>query len=447
MPDQHTDVFVVAKRALVSVRKKDSGINLLFDEPEAVTNPAYTGLVKWGNHPLGGSWLIRLIFHGFEKLADVQMLAMLSCFFADDVGTHNKSTTSGRPDILEDYPSETGPPVPYWPSEAVALSRQAPLISVSISPDRSRTSNSAYGSFPSSDGLRRARDGPTSEPTTPYTASSGSPLVLSRSSSHRNAGGLPKSVSPDTKPPGVVAATSSFAASVWARPFQLAHSPPGRTRRSPQKETGSSLPSGPGTAVTWGPTIFHSSNATMRRSFLAQEIADGFSDASSTDEDEPSTPTDLVVKVTLKNQHLFDDEGHADVPLLAPVDERRGVYAAYREAYARQLMAWGLVMQATEIRKFNAGYLLSARAAPPPVVDDAASQITMTAAANSKQSSENQTQSDTIPGLDLARVCTRCSHVCTPIGGVSRCTHCGSEMRVVVCGVCRSRCGVCIRRA
>jgi len=80
---------------------------------------------------------------------------------------------------------------------------------------------------------------------------------------------------------------------------------------------------------------------------------------------------------------------------------------------------------------------LSARAAPPPVVDDAASQVTMTNTANPKQSGENQTQSNTVPGLTLARVCTRCGHVCIPTGGVSRCTHCGSGMRVVVCGVCQ----------
>jgi hypothetical protein len=53
----------------------------------------------------------------------------------------------------------------------------------------------------------------------------------------------------------------------------------------------------------------------------------------------------------LKNQHLFDIEGHASVPLLPPKEAHK--YHAYREIYADQLGAWDLQIQRAEILKFN----------------------------------------------------------------------------------------------
>lgn len=75
-------VLVLARRALVRIKRKDSGLDLQFDEAESVTNPKLTGRVKWGNHAVA-TWLVPALFDHFERLADVQMLAMLSCIFAE----------------------------------------------------------------------------------------------------------------------------------------------------------------------------------------------------------------------------------------------------------------------------------------------------------------------------------------------------------------------------
>ncbi|KAB2575701.1 putative RWD, RING finger and WD repeat-containing protein [Lasiodiplodia theobromae] len=46
-------ILVVAKRTAVQIRKKDSGLDLSFDEPEAIAKPKLKSRVKWGYHPFG----------------------------------------------------------------------------------------------------------------------------------------------------------------------------------------------------------------------------------------------------------------------------------------------------------------------------------------------------------------------------------------------------------
>jgi hypothetical protein len=58
IPSQETDIRVIARRLLMSSQRNDSGLDLSFDEPEAVLYPRETALVKWGTHPLASSWLI-----------------------------------------------------------------------------------------------------------------------------------------------------------------------------------------------------------------------------------------------------------------------------------------------------------------------------------------------------------------------------------------------------
>jgi hypothetical protein len=50
-------VLVLARRSLVRIKRKDSGLDLAFDEADAVANPKLTGRIKWGRHPVV-AWLI-----------------------------------------------------------------------------------------------------------------------------------------------------------------------------------------------------------------------------------------------------------------------------------------------------------------------------------------------------------------------------------------------------
>ncbi|GAB7345438.1 hypothetical protein MBLNU457_3771t1 [Dothideomycetes sp. NU457] len=405
-------VLIMAQRQLREIKRKHPGLALFFDEPQEVTDPLFRGHIKWGNHPLGKSWLIGCLFQSFEKAADVQMLAMMSCVLANaEVHAPNQTQPAlGRFSGLDSMrlPGES---LPYFASEEVAKSLQGPLLSVHVSSVNSRASNSAFGSYSSMDGLREVRSPPPSEPTTPFSLASTPPLSLSRSSSHRVTATQSMSASPENRAPAPTSATSSFAASVWSRPFQLSSSPPQRKRISGGENLASSLASTSGGSITWAASTVHGSNATMRRSYLAQELAD-VSDGSTTDEDEVSTPQDEGVRVTYKNQTLFDDEGGLDVPLLNPDHERRGIYAAYRDSYATILEIWGLDVAAHEIRKFNAGYLAILG---EPVFNDAASQNTLTVMKIDVREPQQMSEH----GLQLVRTCSRCKNS-APVGGVNR---------------------------
>jgi hypothetical protein len=55
-------ILVLAKRNVVKIKRKDSGLDLGFDEPDAVAKPKLKGRVKWGRHPLASSWLIPALY-------------------------------------------------------------------------------------------------------------------------------------------------------------------------------------------------------------------------------------------------------------------------------------------------------------------------------------------------------------------------------------------------
>ena len=55
-------ILVLAKRNVVRIKRKDSGLDLGFDEPDAVAKPKLKGRVKWGRHPIASSWLIPTLF-------------------------------------------------------------------------------------------------------------------------------------------------------------------------------------------------------------------------------------------------------------------------------------------------------------------------------------------------------------------------------------------------
>ena len=57
------------------------------------------------------------------------------------------------------------------------------------------------------------------------------------------------------------------------------------------------------------------------------------------------------MKVRLKNQHLFDGEGHSSTPLLDYTQLWR--YCLYRDAYAHLLFIWGLPMARSEMLQYN----------------------------------------------------------------------------------------------
>jgi hypothetical protein len=398
LPQQHRreQVLVLARRALVRIKRKDSGLDLQFDEAESVTNPRLKGRIKWGNHSVV-TWLIPAIFDHFERLADTQMLAMLSCIFAEPAA--REGITSAMAKMRQsNLPMSMEAPafsLDYFPSAEVAWSLFKPTISNTSTPPHSRYATpvnevgwhrlskalDVYGSHGSSNGPW-GMDAPPSEPVTPYSTDNTPPLVrtytiptYATSTSH-----TPYSTSPE-QPQTAGKRASANLASAFMRPFSnvLSTSPSARVGT----RTDDFSTSAPANSVTWGTTTFYSSGSNEQRapprtSKHGKRASFGQSDQVNVDyhsdsDDEfpdmnfdldgiteypmPSTPGEDddrepgAIKVTLKNQDQFDDEACASKPLLD--GKKEWLYRAWREQYAEMLGCWGLVSQRAEILKFN----------------------------------------------------------------------------------------------
>lgn len=368
-------------------------------------------------------------FQHCEQRGDVQMLAMLSCVFAEPPAKTDKSLPrdlSPAHKVCIAYlinweqvnlflqiqsmalPSYTPE---YAPSEEVAIGSRQPMISVSASPKISSTPATAYGSADSSEGARGSKT-PTSEPTTPFSTGSTPPMGFPRGSTST---AQSYSNSPDAQRVSVPNSVNSLG--ILARPFQLAASPPQRPKLSGED---ASTPSASG--VTWGPSTVFGSNATLRKTYQAHSPYDVDSD---TEEDEPAVPSPGV-KITLKNQHLFDDEAYPTVPLLDPKDSAK--FVCYRDSYAHLLDAWGLTIQKNEILKLNGFTSLVA-----DVSIDASAQTTFPL---TKGDPANVEASNT-QGLEIVRFCGRCGKsgtVNTRAGG--RCANCGGRSPTLSCSIC-----------
>lgn len=56
-------------------------------------------IIRWGDHPLGSHWLVPALFEHFERIGDIQMIAMLSCVLLE-------ANNEGRSEQLHDIRSE-----------------------------------------------------------------------------------------------------------------------------------------------------------------------------------------------------------------------------------------------------------------------------------------------------------------------------------------------------
>jgi hypothetical protein len=233
-----------------------------------------------------------------------------------------------------------------------------------------------YGSAGSSNGPW-VGDVMPSGPQTPYSTGNTPPIFLNHRS-HRNSSVNSLSTSPEQQQQSHRTtrrsnSNLSAALSSLSRPFTIMSSSPSANDRFRTDGDLSLSAPATATAITWGSTTFYSGSSTIspekrRRSYTKRNsFATHGSTYSSTDEsdldysdysdDELSIrpvvkqPNAPEIKVMLKNQHLFDDEAHASIPLLPP--EHAAKYAAYRELYADLLSTWGLYIQRAEILKFN----------------------------------------------------------------------------------------------
>ncbi|KFY19996.1 hypothetical protein V491_04066 [Pseudogymnoascus sp. VKM F-3775] len=436
-------ILVIARDMIKHCRRDsqyDSGIDMPFDPK----NSAISGRVKWGHSPLA-KHLIDDLFDHFEKLVDIQMLAMLSCVFSepsaiDQLPNAEVRLTQPQTPLSMKTPAFS---LDYFPSDIAVWSayQKTPYSSIPSTPRAALTpfygslgsSNGPWGSDPASASFSCGE-------TPPLRSTGGS---LERLNEKLRLQSQSLSTSPDDRRL-LQRANSSLAASFASNlknPFHNtgSSSPPNRKRPSPVESMINTLtPS----AVTWGNTTYLES--VREKSRYAK---------SSHSDDESSTVNETLVpvtgiSVTMHNQSAFDDEGCMSTPLLG--FEHTAVFKNYRMLYAEMLFAWSLPFTRLEILKFDSlpDYYTAGPPSPSFSKPHAASihsvehDMPPSPILLGKQDS-HQPVSDR--GLSITAYCLKHEHRLEPLtsssisslgGAVGRCERCKMTKRQLKCVIC-----------
>ncbi|KAL2122118.1 hypothetical protein VTJ04DRAFT_2573 [Mycothermus thermophilus] len=311
------------------------------------STPNLAGRVRWGLHPLARD-MINDLFDYFEKIADIQMLAMLACIFGDysiEEGTALAASHLPQPKTplpmkapsfsLEYFPTDPA----LWGKPHILKSQPSSAITT----PRTANTPAMYSDPPSSGeiaGSAEAQSHSYSCGETPPNAArehlrdSGPTQSLSTSPSNRlfqrsNA--------------TVAAATAAIAASLpRALAGIVSSSPPDPVRKKPSPAE---------TMLSSLTPLGHRSSGSGQAPNTPDTARTSLSDdhGSAVDDFLVSVPID--VSFSLENQGEFDDDGWMSAPL---IDRSRShLYSSYRYAYAEMLQMWGQPLSRLEIMKFD----------------------------------------------------------------------------------------------
>ncbi|MCJ1288069.1 hypothetical protein MMC26_007422 [Xylographa opegraphella] len=411
----------------------------LYEKPQSDLSGG-RGSIKWGQHPMGSSFLIKALFVYFERLADVQMLAMMSCIFDMPKITtvkdpqQNKSSNI-KQDLFDSIHHSLEHPIStpqewrqwYYPSREVALSLLQPTFSGTGTANIAKLSldpPSVASSFGAS-GI---------DPVTPFSTGRTPPMsyVPARTNSNRSdltyqvLSTSPEQLRNPHRSNSNLA--SAFAAS-FQRPFTLtasAASSPPNAQLKKRDSPGASYARGPQQSVTWGAA------SIFGRSWSATEEPT----SANTTVDSPETghrldKKDKSMKVNLKNQDLFDVEGYSSAPLLDPIHEND--YRSYKDIYADMLFMWNLPMKRIEILQHN-----SKASRRNDSTDTTSLAKDMSIMSIGKKSTHAAADIDGKPSLLLTKICPECSDrtFLSVAGSRSTCSSCHSKGLSLVCALC-----------
>lgn len=449
------------------------------------------GRTRWGNHPLGSTYLLPAIFDHFERLGDIQMLATMSCVLVsvlnrgaipgDQVGNlwigcpangsaarsdyfPSKSVAKAflqRENATEGYvliDSMNTPPSPGIHAAGTTHSLQSQRRPYhSISRHDSQLSSRAH-SFVGEDFRDRA--------AAQSTAASLSTSPEGNRSSHRPTSGI---------------AYSSARASLSALTQSYSNSPPNQHSSSgvasgfkKYSPSGSLAPGWVSSSLFGGQSGNRQTRACLQSSEAAsQDSRDTTARPSLTASASQASRKDSVqqsgtnrgsskpaaaslasgvtqprhasrkkkIKTHLFNQDKFDLDGYPLSPLLDPGLERKCI--GYRTSYAHLLDVWRLPIQRAEMLKFDG--LLSEQHVGATGQQSAStgSHLERPAARRKTMTSGARAPS---PGLTIRRCCRNCGEALAPIekNGIPigwQCVNqvCGAALKVPE----RSACAVC----
>ncbi|KAG6003337.1 hypothetical protein E4U21_002114 [Claviceps maximensis] len=346
-----TPILIVARHVVSNTNHSRAG------HSSAAERLGLRARVKWGQHPLAKE-IIFEIFDHFERLADTQMLAMLSCIFSEPQADNDIA--------YSDYPlPRPAIPLPvkapafsldYFPTFASAwrwkthsrsftnsgvatpATIHTPMLDAGSCASEERVGNGDQANNSSSCG-----ETPSLKGKSKTEGSEPPPPLLSRSPSIR----------------GILRGGSGLASAfATALPRSLiggggsSSSPPsrGRKRPSPVEFIMNALSPAAKTSEASTQVLV---NASGESGGGGASLSD---EGCREDEILPLVPTSVNIFRT--DQSIFDDEGWLGNPLLD--FNRAGMHSRYRYAYATMLEAWEQPISRLEVLKFN--YFLEASA-------------------------------------------------------------------------------------
>ncbi|KAL8716180.1 MAG: hypothetical protein Q9220_000085 [cf. Caloplaca sp. 1 TL-2023] len=338
-------ISLIARRVASPLHSRDSAIDLSYDSQIEKDQRNHKGGIYWGSHPFGNRWLVDTLFEYFEKLADVQMLAMLSCIL--QTSSSKLHAMSNKPMIVEHRPNVGLPPSHplaqaerYFPSMDVASSLLLPPAKSTFSLEMQKPSSDPQ-SASSSVGAT------SSDPLTPFSTGLTPPSAYRQSNAKQdiNLPQMPLSASPEQYKHAHRSSSnlaSAFAASM-PRSFSL---------NTP--DTSVPLTTHPRRRLSPSTTYLGTATSQRRHSGSTStsiKQSPYGSRLQMTPSEADGGESDAVFQTRLKNQDQFHNDGYALETLLdASLDGR---YLAYRAMYADMLLSWGLPVASRKILQYT----------------------------------------------------------------------------------------------
>ncbi|SPQ19572.1 95c0d43c-61ce-40fc-8f06-f91815ad641b [Thermothielavioides terrestris] len=339
---QHTGqpVLVIARDAVARANEK------VGDDSQATTPGSnLAGRVRWGYHPLARD-LINDLFDYYEKIADIQMLAMLACIFGDySMEEEAAIAASHLPQPKTPLPMKAPSfSLEYFPTDPALWNlNYRSQASSAITTPRTANTPALYSDPPSSD-----ETAGFAEPRSHHSYSCGeTPPNASREHLREVSQTQSLSTSPSNRL--FHRSNSTVAAAIAASlPRALAGivsgSPPDPIRKRPSPAEAMLNALTPH-ALVWAGSSTSGAGpdtpGTSRTSFSDDEPL----------KDDLMAMVPIAVSCVPENQGLFDDDGWISGPL---IDRSRfKLYSNYRYAYAEMLQMWGLPLSRLEIMKFD----------------------------------------------------------------------------------------------
>lgn len=336
---------------------------------------------------MGSHWLVPALFEHFERIGDIQMVAMMSCVLLE-------ANHEGKPQKIPDpQPGQSQFPVELSSVASTVQNKSQMTTPASSAPRETQPIPPHTSARSSSEIWRVDSTPPYSTGTTPPVVSRPRGIAADRKVLSQN---VSIAASPEQSQPRSGSGFGSVLASSLSRSFTFgpsSASPPAHTlsRKKPSAEQ-AGRSSGPSTdKSTPVPEVYTPGTEKTQ------------SDAESERPLQGAKPT-ARFKVTFKNKSAFDgDDDSAPDSLLDR--NKEWLYRSYRGAYAELLSIWDLPVQQSEVLKIGA------------VAEDAEDMQTSQywGSHSSKMTSFREPMTGDasttgFEGLDFQRHCANCGH-------------------------------------